>query len=243
MDEIVEVAHRHGIAVIEDCAHALGATYHDRPVGTLGDAAFFSLQTIKPLNAYGGGMAVVRDPDVARRVADIANAAPLPDVRMVKRKLWQGRVQRVVTQPPVFTWTMFPLIYGCRRQPELRCVPFGRDPAARPPAAQLPRALFQRAGGHWARRARAPRPLACHNMPPCGADVQHPASGARRAPSNRAPGFGRTRSISTAFTYPSVTRSSIAACSTGSTSRRYTWTSAPRSRSSQGRTRPCRARR
>jgi len=115
MDEIVAVAHRHGIVVIEDCAHALGSTYHDRPAGTLGDAAFFSLQTIKPLNTYGGGMAVVRDPDVARRVADIANAAPLPDVRMVKRKLWQGRVQRVVTQPHVFTWTMFPLVYGCRR--------------------------------------------------------------------------------------------------------------------------------
>ena len=115
MDEIVALARRHGIFVIEDCAHALGAIYRGRPVGTLGDAAFFSFQTIKPLNTYGGGMAVVRDPVVAHRVAELADSAPLPDPKAVKRKLWQGRVQRTATRPKIFTWTIFPLVYACRR--------------------------------------------------------------------------------------------------------------------------------
>ncbi len=79
MDDITAVARRHGIFVIEDCAHALGALYRDRPVGTLGDAAFFSFQTIKPLNTYGGGMAVVRDPALARRISYLAQSAPAPD--------------------------------------------------------------------------------------------------------------------------------------------------------------------
>src|SRR5262249_50740081 len=51
MDEITAIARAHGLAVIEDCAHALGAEYHGRPVGTFGDAAIFSFQMLKPLNA------------------------------------------------------------------------------------------------------------------------------------------------------------------------------------------------
>ena len=45
MDGILEVAHRHKLVVIEDCAHALGASYRGQPVGTIGDAALFSFQT------------------------------------------------------------------------------------------------------------------------------------------------------------------------------------------------------
>ena len=115
MDEILAVAARHGIAVIEDCAHALGSLYRDRPVGTLGDAAIFSFQTLKPLNAYGGGMAVVRDPAVAARVADLAAADPAPSRKRVKDRLWHGRVLRLATRPDVFTWTLFPLLYAGTR--------------------------------------------------------------------------------------------------------------------------------
>ena len=61
MDAIMAIARRHDLRVIEDCAHALGATYKGRPVGTIGDAGFFSFQTLKPLNCYGGGMALVAD--------------------------------------------------------------------------------------------------------------------------------------------------------------------------------------
>src|SRR4029434_10280939 len=62
MDDLLSIAARHGLAVIEDCAHALGGQSPGRWVGTFGEAAIFSFQTFKPLNGYGGGMAVVRDP-------------------------------------------------------------------------------------------------------------------------------------------------------------------------------------
>src|SRR4029077_8807618 len=42
MDTVLQIAARHDLRVIEDCAHALGADYKGRPVGTLGDAGFFS---------------------------------------------------------------------------------------------------------------------------------------------------------------------------------------------------------
>jgi dTDP-4-amino-4,6-dideoxygalactose transaminase len=44
MDAIVSIAARHHLHVIEDCAHALGATYKGRPVGTFGIGALFSVQ-------------------------------------------------------------------------------------------------------------------------------------------------------------------------------------------------------
>ncbi len=115
MDDILEVARRRDVRVIEDCAHALGAQYRGRPVGTFGDAAIFSFQTLKPLNAYGGGMAVTREAAFGARVAALAAAEPPPAVRTVRDRLWKGRVMRIATRPPIFTWTLFPLMYAGSR--------------------------------------------------------------------------------------------------------------------------------
>lgn len=56
---IVEIARRHGLRVIEDCAQAHGATYRGRRVGTWGDMACFSFYPTKNLGALGDGGAVV----------------------------------------------------------------------------------------------------------------------------------------------------------------------------------------
>lgn len=111
MDAILGIARRHGLAVIEDCAHALGAQYRGRPLGTLGDAAIFSFQTLKPLNTYGGGMAVARDAAVAQRVAELAAAEPWPDEKGVSKKLFTGKLQRIFIRPRVFTVSLFPVLW------------------------------------------------------------------------------------------------------------------------------------
>ena len=98
--------------MIEDCAHALGARFRGQPAGTFGHGAFFSFQTLKPLNTYGGGIAVARDPDVQKRVADLAAAEPWPSRERVNKRLQLGRAQRVLIRPRVFTWTLFPLLWG-----------------------------------------------------------------------------------------------------------------------------------
>ncbi len=55
MDAILDICARHGIALIEDCAHTMGARWKDRPSGSFGLAACFSTQTYKHLNAGEGG--------------------------------------------------------------------------------------------------------------------------------------------------------------------------------------------
>ncbi len=56
MDEINALAARHGLVVIEDAAHALGANYKGRPIGTLSRFTAFSFQSIKHLTTGDGGM-------------------------------------------------------------------------------------------------------------------------------------------------------------------------------------------
>lgn len=111
MDAIMTIAQRHQLRVIEDCAHALGATYRGRQVGTFGDAALFSFQTLKPLNAFGGGMALVQDPAIAARVRAEVDALPFPDEQRIKNRFKVGRAQRFFARPGVFTLSAFPILW------------------------------------------------------------------------------------------------------------------------------------
>lgn len=69
MDPILEIARRHGLAVIEDAAQAHGAEYKGRRIGGLGDAGCFSFYPSKNLGACGdAGMVVTGRPDWAQAV-------------------------------------------------------------------------------------------------------------------------------------------------------------------------------
>jgi dTDP-4-amino-4,6-dideoxygalactose transaminase len=72
MDEILSIAKRHGLAVIEDCAQAIGATIDGRFVGTFGTFGAFSFFPSKNLGAYGdAGMLVTGDAALADRVRSL----------------------------------------------------------------------------------------------------------------------------------------------------------------------------
>lgn len=74
MGPILELATRHNLRVIEDCAQAHGARYKDVSVGGLGDLAAFSFYPGKNLGAYGdAGAIVTNDTDLAQRCRMIAN--------------------------------------------------------------------------------------------------------------------------------------------------------------------------
>jgi len=111
MDAIMKIAARHDLRVIEDCAHALGATIDGRPVGTIGDASFFRFQTLKQLNSYGGGIALKRDPAIAAKVRALAESEPWPDDKRVDKHLLAGRLLRIFIKPWVFSISYFPVLW------------------------------------------------------------------------------------------------------------------------------------
>ena len=66
MDRIMEIASKHGLAVVEDCAHAPGQRWRDKGAGCIGDFGSFSHQSSKILTAGEGGSLLTNDERLAR---------------------------------------------------------------------------------------------------------------------------------------------------------------------------------
>jgi dTDP-4-amino-4,6-dideoxygalactose transaminase len=77
-DPIVAECHGLGIAVVEDAAEAIGATYHGRPAGTLADIGLFSFNGNKIITTSGGGMVISPFTAVTDRVRYLATQARQP---------------------------------------------------------------------------------------------------------------------------------------------------------------------
>ncbi|MCH2171323.1 DegT/DnrJ/EryC1/StrS family aminotransferase [Myxococcota bacterium] len=72
LDPVLAFAQRHRLRVIEDCAQAHGASYRDRPVGSLGDVGCFSFYPTKNLGALGdAGFVATRNPELADRLIEL----------------------------------------------------------------------------------------------------------------------------------------------------------------------------
>jgi perosamine synthetase len=83
------IADTHGLKLIEDCAHALGARYADQPIGTLGDFSIFSFQAIKHMTTVDGGLLTLRDENLlpeARRLRwfGLTKGVPRTEVDLVR---------------------------------------------------------------------------------------------------------------------------------------------------------------
>lgn len=72
MDEILEIANDHGLAIIEDAACALGARYRGRYAGTIGDVGCFSFHARKGITTGEGGMLVTDQDDIAEKARHLA---------------------------------------------------------------------------------------------------------------------------------------------------------------------------
>lgn len=72
MDEFAAIADEHGLAIVEDCAHAVEATYHGRPVGTFGEFGCFSFYVTKNVTTGEGGMVLARREEDAARIKVLA---------------------------------------------------------------------------------------------------------------------------------------------------------------------------
>jgi dTDP-4-amino-4,6-dideoxygalactose transaminase len=75
MDRFLALADRYGVALVEDAACAIGATYRSRPIGSLGPLACFSLHPRKVITTGEGGMIAVQDPEVAARLRKLRQHA------------------------------------------------------------------------------------------------------------------------------------------------------------------------
>lgn len=73
MTEIMEIADHYGLAVIEDCAQAHGASIHGKKVGTFGHFGAFSFYPTKNMTCGEGGMLTTQDQEMARKARSFIN--------------------------------------------------------------------------------------------------------------------------------------------------------------------------
>ena len=79
MDALLPLAQKHGLAVIEDAAHAHGSSWRGQPLGTLGQIGSFSLQASKNLTAGEGGILLTNQPELAQKLWSFINQGRSPE--------------------------------------------------------------------------------------------------------------------------------------------------------------------
>ena len=101
MDAIMDIASRHGLAVVEDACQAWGAEWRGRRVGAIGDLGTFSFQASKNITAGEGGIIVTNDEELAERCWSLHNVGRTRDGAWYEHVIvgwnyrlteWQGAV-------------------------------------------------------------------------------------------------------------------------------------------------------
>ena len=87
MDKIMEIAKKHNLLIIEDCAHSLGAEYKDRKTGTFGDVAFFSFGRDKVISSVSGGMVITANQELGKKIKEFRDQMPYPDKSLIVKQL------------------------------------------------------------------------------------------------------------------------------------------------------------
>jgi perosamine synthetase len=101
VDAAAALAARHGLTMIEDCVHALGARVDGRPVGSFGRAAFFSTEETKIISSTMGGMVVTDDNELAATLRAFQARCAWPGRTLVRGYLAKFVVYWLLTQPNV----------------------------------------------------------------------------------------------------------------------------------------------
>ena len=85
MDAILEIAHKHNLLVIEDGAHALGASYKGKKIGSIADMTCFSFHPVKPVTTGEGGMIVTDNEELYRKLVLYRSHGITRDKDMMQR--------------------------------------------------------------------------------------------------------------------------------------------------------------
>lgn len=105
LDAALDLTRRYGIALIEDCVHALGATYNGQQVGSFGRAAFFSTEETKTISTTMGGMVVTDDAELAARMQEFQQRCAPPSTWQTFRYVLKLALYHGMTEPHVHRYT------------------------------------------------------------------------------------------------------------------------------------------
>ncbi len=130
MDRLLPLAQKHGLAVIEDSAHAHGSTWRGTPLGSLGHIGSFSLQQSKNLTAGEGGMLITNDDELALKLWSFANQGRDPHGRWYEHGMLGSNLRMTGWQAAILLAQMERFeeqLSAAAKQCPLSIEHFGRD--------------------------------------------------------------------------------------------------------------------
>lgn len=113
---VKDVCDRRGIALIEDCAQAIGASVGKQKVGTVGVGAFYSLGPTKNLTILGGGAVSTADPGRFQQLEEMAGRQASLGAGSSLKLAAKVAVMGVGTHPLVFTTILMPILRWFERR-------------------------------------------------------------------------------------------------------------------------------
>jgi len=136
-DNIIMIARKHRLYVIEDCTQSTGAVYKNRKVGNFGDVAIYSSEQSKIFTTIQGGMAVTNDDLLAKRLKEYYDQASCPAAELIDKQLhsivinyysykdpqrwWKADLIRLLYKDKIIISTtkeeehgIKPVYYGCK---------------------------------------------------------------------------------------------------------------------------------
>jgi len=110
MAALGDLAEDHGLVMIEDSAHATGARYKGRKVGTQGMASVFSMATGKTPMAFGGGIITTDDGAIAHAVREVLAKEQRPSRTRITKAVIKDTAVWALTRQPLFSLSVFPAL-------------------------------------------------------------------------------------------------------------------------------------
>jgi len=109
MDYISDIARKHGLLLIEDCAQALGAEYKGRKAGAWGDAAFYSFDFNKNMPCFLGGM-IAADRNLCEKIYLLCEDYTAPDRGEFRRTIFTNSVFYLMMEKWSFWLCVYPFL-------------------------------------------------------------------------------------------------------------------------------------
>ena len=112
MDAILEIAGRHGLRIIEDCAQGNGASFQGRRLGSIGDVGCFSMQFSKIITTGEGGMVTTSDRKIWQRAFMFHDVAAWNRLELPEEEVLWGANFRMAEMPAAIGLVQLGRLHG-----------------------------------------------------------------------------------------------------------------------------------
>ena len=111
---VMEIAEKHGLLVIEDCAQSCGARFDGMRTGSFGDIGYFTFGPTKPFTTLGGGMITCNDPSVAEKIRHEMSGFPPVSRGAVLKAAVTASAMKTATNRSLFGAFLWPALRAFR---------------------------------------------------------------------------------------------------------------------------------